>query len=122
MSDVERLRHDGGFRHIDGPMLLANAGGDPELVQELLAIFVRTFAADIEQLNSAVKTHNISQICHLLHRTKGSLQILGARTTVDLIAQISESLDDEIKVEQEQALRHLFQNFDAILQEAIAFR
>ena len=121
MSDSERLRDDGCIEHIDGPLLLANTGGDPDLMRELLAIFVRTFAIDIEQLNNAVQVHDISKIHHLLHRTKGSLQILGARSTVDLIRQISASLDDEIKVQQLQALQQLLQRFDEILREAIAF-
>lgn len=107
------------FDHIDGSLLLGNAGGDPELVRELLGIFVRTFAADIERLNTAVQAQNIEQIRHLLHRTKGSLQILGANATVDMIEEISGSLGSEIGVEQFQALHTLFQRFDAILQEAI---
>lgn len=107
------------FKHIDAATLLRHAGGDPALVRELLGIFVRTFATDIERLNAAVQADDVLQIRHLLHRVKGSLQILGAKATIDRIELVSDSLGNQIGVDQARALQHLFQCFDEILQEAI---
>ncbi|WP_159078993.1 Hpt domain-containing protein [Orrella marina] len=103
---------------IDRSALLHTAGEDHELGIELLEIFVRTFAQDIETLATAIQADDIQGARHILHRLKGSLQILGVHHVAVRIDRISESLYAPIAVEQARSLKDLFEYFQAIMDDA----
>ena len=103
---------------IDRAALLHATGEDHDLSLELLEIFIRTFAQDIETLDTALQTDDIQRARHILHRIKGSLQILGVQTITVQIDEVSKTLCAPIKVEDAKALAHLFECFQAIMEDA----
>lgn len=103
---------------IDRSALLHTAGQDHELGLELLEIFVRTFAQDVEALATAIQADDVQSTRHILHRIKGSLQILGVHHVTVQIDMISESLCTPIPVDQARSLKDLFECFQAIMDDA----
>lgn len=105
---------------IDPQALLKAAGQDPSLCYELLEIFIKSFADDIEQLDGAIQSDDSATTRHLLHRIKGSLQILGIQPVVLRIEEVSGQLHGSIEASQAAALKELFETFSQILDEAIS--
>lgn len=105
---------------IDRAALLRTAAGESDLALELLEIFVRTFSQDIETLDVALQTDDVKTASHLLHRIKGSLQILSIPDVPARLDAISRSLSTPIDAEQASALKDLFACFQVIMEDAVS--
>ena len=83
--------------------VLAYVGGDRQLLDELLAIFLEDDPAHLEALRDAVTAADPAGIMRAAHTLGGSLRVLGAAAAIALVGQL-EALGREGRFEGSSAL------------------
>jgi PAS domain S-box-containing protein len=78
---------------VDMGRLFDAAGGDEELVRELVEIYLRQMGADVERLKAAVGTNSTEEVRHIVHTATGGGATLGM-VALDEPLQALERLSD----------------------------
>ncbi len=73
---------------IDTSLGLLSTGGDSELLNELVSIFVQSVPAQLVRITAALASGNSTQVRHEAHSLKGASAALGAIEIQKLAAEI----------------------------------
>jgi HPt (histidine-containing phosphotransfer) domain-containing protein len=68
--------------------LLHMVEGDEELLCEMLAIFLNTYAHQLEVVRTALADEDPTALVKAAHRMKGSLSVLAVRELTDMAAEL----------------------------------
>ncbi|MDJ1506740.1 Hpt domain-containing protein [Xanthocytophaga agilis] len=77
-------------------LLKDTVGNNPDSLREIITLFLQSKPAELEQLELAVKDHNLSAIARWAHCIKGNLKLFGMDETynqlvwIELIAKKNE--------------------------------
>lgn len=80
---------------IDARYFLDTFGTDPTACEELIALFLRVSAQQLQALSTARKEADWQRVAREAHGLKGSLGLFGARETIELLQSLEDACEDE---------------------------
>ena len=97
--------------------LLRIAGNDSKLFIELAQIMAHAFPDYIDSLEQALARNDTVATRAVLHKIKGSLQMLGAESTLEQVSTLGAYIRTSEALPDAQDTRHLIDQLHAILIE-----
>ena len=67
------------LRQLDESLALSRVGGDPELLREIVELFLNDYPQALERIRHAIAAHDPSGVEHHAHSLKGSVSTFGAK-------------------------------------------
>ncbi len=92
--------------------LLNRTGGDKELLEELLNLFVKNFPDQLQALKQALQHNDIEQVTHQAHTIKGASANMGAYALKNAALSMETAGKDNDPVLAQAALKQLYSDFD----------
>lgn len=102
--------------------LLQIAGEDIGLFHELIQVFLKVFPQYIKILEQALKAEDLPTTLAIMHKMKGSLQLIGASLTLAKIDAISKEIKLFSIPPSEKELRYLIGELHAIVAEVAKYK
>ena len=85
--DAEQTSREYSVEHqlqqLDESIALTRVGGDPELLCEVIGLFLDDYPHSLEKIREAVTTGDPSGVEQHAHSLKGSVSIFGAQESID---------------------------------------
>ena len=102
---------------IDLTYLQEITGGDPDVMQEMLDLFIRDIPAQLETVKEFYDQKNYKGVGSEAHKLKPTLQYIGNTEMYELIKQIEFSGKNETDVDQiAELLDRMFQQLDGTIE------
>ena len=92
--------------------LLNRTGGDEELLEELLNLFLKNFPDQLQALKQALQHNDIEQVAHQAHTIKGSSANMGAYALKNAALSMETAGKDNDPVLAQAALKQLYSEFN----------
>ncbi len=102
--------------------LLNRTGGDKELLEELLNLFVKNFPDQLQALEQALQHNDIEQATHQAHTIKGVSANMAAYALKNAALSLETAVKDNDPVLAQAALKQLdsdFMNFQTVISTLI---
>ena len=80
---------------IDPTVLAAITGGDPAVTRELLADYLQTTDADLQELRAAQSAGDLEHLARQAHKIKGAARLVGAHPLAEAAACLENAAKDE---------------------------
>lgn len=88
----------------DRNFLLDNLGGEVELMHEIVALFLRDYASNLNELRAARDAHDLDAMRMAAHALKGMVSNYGAHLAVAVADDISQACKHEVATDELSAL------------------
>jgi len=92
--------------------LLNRTGGDEELLEELLNLFLKNFPDQLQALKQALQHNDIEQVAHQAHTIKGSSANMGAYALKNAALSMETAGKDNDPILAQVALKQLYSEFN----------
>ncbi|MEA2029974.1 MAG: Hpt domain-containing protein [candidate division Zixibacteria bacterium] len=103
--------------NFDYNKLLETAGGDEELVGELIDIFMEEYPNYIASIEKAIQENQPQQLHEAAHTLKGSLSSMGANTALDQVIALETMGINKDLQQANIALEQLKHSMEELIQD-----